>query len=78
MALDKAALKSAIKSGFEAAQTQQDKDAAANSIADAIANAIDAFVKSGAVNFTAGAVTGTCGGPGAPLTVGAASNGTIS
>lgn len=78
MALDKTTLTSAIQDAMKANVNQAGAEAAANTLGTAIANAIDAFVKSGAVSFAEGTVTGTCAGPGSPLTLGAASNGSIS
>lgn len=77
MPLNKSALKAAIKSGYEAAQAEQDPALAADAIAGAIADAIEIFVKSGTVSFAAGTVTGATPANGS-LTGGAATNGLIS
>ena len=58
MALNKATLKTAIENGIKALNTQMatgngiTPDAYASSLADCIANAVDAFVKSGDVGGT--------------------------
>jgi hypothetical protein len=61
MALVKATLASAIKAAFAAQSGKKDNpDAALSDLADKLATAIDAFVKSGDVTTT---VTGTCATP---------------
>ncbi len=55
MALDKATLKSSIKSALLAAAAEEDPDnfdAAMDSLAGNISDAVDAFVKSGTVTTT--------------------------
>lgn len=85
MALDKSTLTTAIQNALKANVNQAGADAAAkaaaeaaaNTLGTAIADAMDAFVKSGVVTFSVGNVVGTCAAPGSPLTAGAASGGTI-
>jgi hypothetical protein len=58
MALDKATLTATLTSIFE----DLDNEATAAEKATAIADAIDVFVRSGTVAFTAGQITGTDSG----------------
>lgn len=73
MALNKTALKSSLKAALlEQRNLKEDPTAAADSLAAALSDAIDAFVKSGQVNpgipvsttGTAAAQTGATTGPG--------------
>lgn len=75
MAADKSTFKNAIKAAYEAAQGIEDPVEAADTLADQIANAIEAFIKSGDVGFTTGNVSGTCPSGGGALTAGAATGG---
>lgn len=62
MALVKATLKNAIKSAFQDQTSKTDNPAAAlDDLADKIATAIDAFVKSGTVTVSAGIPVATAG-----------------
>ena len=85
MALDKSTLTSTIQNALLANLNQGDADAAAlsaaqsaaNTLGTTIANAIDAFVKSGTVAFSSGSVTGGTPANGT-LTGGSATGGIIS
>jgi hypothetical protein len=78
MSLATDALKTALINAFTAQQSQQNGATAVENLASDISNAVEAFVKSGEVAFTAGEVTGTCPSGGGPLATGAASGGKIS
>ena len=62
MALNKTALKNAIKTAFENEKNSTDDPSdSINRIADAIANGVDAFVKSGTVTVAVGIPVSTAG-----------------
>jgi predicted alternative tryptophan synthase beta-subunit len=85
MALDTSTLTTTIQNALKANVNQSNADAdakaaaeaAANNLGTTIANAIETFVKSGEVSFSAGSVTGSTPANGT-LTGGTASGGTIS
>ena len=80
MSLKKTELQAAIKSLFKGQQTDsaaKDPEQALTDIASGLADAIEAFVKSGEVTFGTGSVTGSTPANGM-LADGAASGGVIS
>ena len=80
MALDKSTLQSALYSNLKTIfedLSSKSADDAAIAMAQAMADAIDIYVKTGSVTFTAGTITGACPPLGGPLTGGTGAGGTI-
>jgi hypothetical protein len=73
MALDKTSLYNAILAIWQS----NDGSKTVVEKAQAMADAIDTYVKTGTVSVATGNVSGTCPAGGGPLTNGAATNGTI-
>ena len=80
MSLNKVELVAGIKSAFLRHCPTDYIDYAGpyvDDIANGIADAVEAFVKSGRVSFQPSEVVGTCPAGGGPLTLGAGSNGKL-